>query len=69
MLLISHGIIVVVFVILCTVFLTGKGSFLFAGYNTASKAEEEKIYEKLIMQIHGGTDVFICCSFSRHNSK
>jgi len=35
-----------VFVILALVFRKGKGSFLIAGYNTASKAEKEKIDEK-----------------------
>ena len=53
MLLIIHGIIVVVFVILGTVFLTGKGSFLIAGYNTASKAEKEKIDEKKLCRYMG----------------
>lgn len=46
MLLMIHGILVLLFLALGIVFLHGKGSFLIAGYNTASKAEKEKIDEK-----------------------
>ena len=53
MLLIIHGIIVGVFIILGIVFLKGKGSFLIAGYNTASKAEKEKTDEKKLCRYMG----------------
>lgn len=46
MLLVIHGIFIILFVILGIVFSKGKGTFLIAGYNTASKAEREKINEK-----------------------
>lgn len=45
MLLMIHFIFVALFVILGIIFLCGKGSFLIAGYNTASKVEKEKIDE------------------------
>jgi drug/metabolite transporter (DMT)-like permease len=35
------------------VLLSGKGSFLIAGYNTASKAEKEKIDEKKLCHYTG----------------
>ncbi len=41
-----HGAVVGALVLLGIIFLKGKGSFLIAGYNTASKAEKEKIDEK-----------------------
>lgn len=44
--LIVHGVCIALFVILGFVFRAGKGSFLIAGYNTASKAEKEKTDEK-----------------------
>lgn len=53
MLRISHGIAAVSFAILGIVFLRGKGSFLIAGYNTASKAEKEKIDEKKLCRCVG----------------
>lgn len=43
MLLAIHGAVVGALVLLGIIFLKGKGSFLIAGYNTASKAEKEKI--------------------------
>ncbi len=46
MLLAIHGAVVGSLVLLGIIFLKGKGSFLIAGYNTASKAEKEKIDEK-----------------------
>ena len=46
MLLVIHGAVVGLLVILGILFLKGKGAFLIAGYNTASKAEKEKIDEK-----------------------
>jgi protein-S-isoprenylcysteine O-methyltransferase Ste14 len=53
MLLAIHLVIVVVFVVLGIVFLCGKGSFLIAGYNTATKAEKEKIDEKKLCRYTG----------------
>ena len=44
--LIIHGIFVGLFLLLGLIFFNGKGPFLIAGYNTASKAEKEKIDEK-----------------------
>lgn len=46
MLLTIHFLIVASFVILGIVFRSGKGTFLIAGYNTASRARKEKIDEK-----------------------
>jgi hypothetical protein len=53
MLLAVHLVVVAVFVILGIVFLNGKGSFLIAGYNTASKAEKQKIDEKKLCNYTG----------------
>ncbi len=46
MLLIIHFLIIAVLAVLGLVFRKGKGTFLIAGYNTASKAAKEKIDEK-----------------------
>ncbi len=46
MLPIIHGIFVGILIILDVVLLTGKGSFLIAGYNAAPKAGQEKTDEK-----------------------
>ena len=46
MLLIIHASVVILFIILGVIFLSGKGLFLIAGYNTASKAEKAKTDEK-----------------------
>ena len=46
MLLTIHLLITALFVILGLVFRKGKGKFLIAGYNTASKAQKEKIDEQ-----------------------
>ena len=47
-------IIVIVFLILLGIILSlGKGSFLIAGYNTASKEEKEKINEKALCKFMG----------------
>lgn len=43
MLLIIHIIIILVFLLLGILFRKGKGAFLIAGYNTASRAQKEKI--------------------------
>jgi Na+/proline symporter len=46
MLLTIHILIIVAFILLGFLFRAGKGKFLIAGYNTASKKEKEKIDEK-----------------------
>lgn len=53
MLLAIHLFVVAVFAILGIVFLNGKGSFLIAGYNTASKAQKEKIDKKKLCNYTG----------------
>jgi hypothetical protein len=53
MLLAVHLIVMVIFVLLGILFLNGKGSFLIAGYNTASPAEKEKIDEKKLCNYTG----------------
>jgi Na+/glutamate symporter len=53
MLLVIHLVFVLLFVLLGIVFLKGKGSFLIAGYNTASSAEREKIDEKKLCKYMG----------------
>lgn len=53
MLLAIHGAAVVLLLILGVIFLKGKGAFLIAGYNTASKAEKEKIDEKKLCRCTG----------------
>jgi len=44
---------VVLFAVLAAVFFAGKGSFLIAGYNTASKAEQAKYDEKKLNRVMG----------------
>lgn len=44
---------VVLFVVLSGVLLSGKGGFLIAGYNTASKAEQAKYDEKKLCRVSG----------------
>jgi len=39
--------------VISTAFLMGKGSFLIAGYNTASKQEKEKYDEKKLCRVMG----------------
>lgn len=53
MLLAIHGLVTAVFVLLGILFLTGRGSCLIAGYNTASKAEKETIDEKKLCSYVG----------------
>jgi hypothetical protein len=53
MLLAVHLIVMAIFVLLGILFLNGKGSFLIAGYNTASPAEKEKIDEKKLCNYTG----------------
>lgn len=51
--LVIHIILVLLFIILGVVFYRGKGSFLISGYNTASKAEKEKIDESRLCRFMG----------------
>ncbi|MCI8360420.1 MAG: DUF3784 domain-containing protein [Clostridiales bacterium] len=53
MLPVIHGIFAGIFIILGIVFLSGKGLFLIAGYNTASKAEKAEIDEKKLCKYVG----------------
>ena len=46
-------IVVVLFAILSTVLLSGRGSWLIAGYNTASKKEKEKYDQKKLCRVTG----------------
>jgi hypothetical protein len=48
-----HLLVAALFVVLGIVFLNGKGSFLIAGYNTASKAEKEQIDERKLCKYVG----------------
>lgn len=52
-LLIVHGVMAGIFTGLGILFFKGKGSFLIAGYNTASKAEKENIDEKKLCKYMG----------------
>jgi preprotein translocase subunit SecG len=53
MLLAIHLIVVAIFVVLGAVFLSGRGAFLIAGYNTASKVQKDKIDEKKLCRCMG----------------
>ena len=53
MLLAIHLGMTLMFVILGIVFSKGKGAFLIAGYNTASKAEKQKTDEKKLCKFMG----------------
>ena len=46
--------IAILFLIITIVLLSGKGGFLIAGYNTASKAEKQKYDEKKLCRVMGG---------------
>lgn len=46
-------IITLIFAVLSIVFLLGKGSFLIAGYNTASKEEKQRYDEKKLCRLMG----------------
>ena len=50
MLLAIHLGMTLMFVILGIVFSKGKGAFLIAGYNTASKAEKQKTITALLLR-------------------
>jgi len=47
-------IIVILFAVMSILILSGKGNFLIAGYNTASKEEKEKYNIKRLNHIVGG---------------
>ncbi|MDV4152744.1 DUF3784 domain-containing protein [Clostridium sp. AL.422] len=47
-------IIVILFAVMSIVIISGKGNFLIAGYNTASKEEKEKYNVKRLNHILGG---------------
>ena len=53
MLLAVHCGMMLVFLLLGLVFSRGKGAFLIAGYNTASRAEKEKYDEKALCRFMG----------------
>jgi len=53
MLLIIHILIVFIFAGLSLLFYNGKGSFLIAGYNTASEKEKAEIDEKKLCRYMG----------------
>lgn len=53
MLLAIHGVCAAVCVLLGLVFRSGKGAFLIAGYNTASREEKAKIDEKKLCKYMG----------------
>lgn len=46
--------VVILFVIITIILLTGKGGFLIAGYNLASKKEKAKYNEKKLSRVMGG---------------
>lgn len=58
--LIIHGC-VLMFAILGIVFIRGKGSFLIAGYNTASSEEKARYDEKALCRVMGGM-MFSCAA-------
>ena len=51
--IIIFGIVVIALIILATLLLNGKGAFLIAGYNTASKEEKSKYDEKALCRFVG----------------
>ena len=59
--LIVHGIVALSLVVLGIVFSCGKGSFLIAGYNTASPKEKEQYDEKALCRAMGGL-MFACAA-------
>ena len=63
MLLIIHGVVVGILTILGILFLNEKGSFFIAVYNTASKAEKEKIDEKKLCRYMGKLMFLLAGSF------
>lgn len=53
MLLVIHCIMILIFILLGVLFLRGKGAFLIAGYNTASKAQKEHTDEGKLCRCMG----------------
>ena len=53
MLLMIHCIIILIFILLGVLFLHGKGAFLIAGYNTASKEQKEHTDEQKLCRCVG----------------
>lgn len=53
MLPVIHGICAALLALLGLLFRSGRGAFLIAGYNTASKEEKEKIDEKKLCKYVG----------------
>lgn len=51
--IIIYSILIVSFIILGAVFLSGKGGFLIAGYNTMSDEEKQKINESELLKTMG----------------
>ena len=47
------GIVFVIFLIMSIVLLSGRGSFLIAGYNTSSKKEKEKYDSRALSKFTG----------------
>ena len=50
---IFHGFVITLFIGLAIVFFCGKGAFLIAGYNTASKEEKSLFDEKQLYRFMG----------------
>ena len=50
---IVHIVVALMFLLLGTVFMRGKGAFLIAGYNTSSKEEKAKYDEKALCRFMG----------------
>lgn len=51
--------VAVILAVLSIILLSGRGSFLIAGYNTASEAEKKKYNEKMLCRITGAGMAFI----------
>lgn len=60
-LLIFYSILVSLFIVLGIIFFCGKGAFLIAGYNTASKEEKSHMNEKLICKFMGKVMFMAAC--------
>ncbi len=62
-LIIIHSLIIGTFIALGIIFKRGKGLFLIAGYNTASKDKRRKINEKSLLSFMGSTMFLLAGSF------
>lgn len=56
-------ILTIIFGILSIIFFMGKGSFLIAGYNTASQKEKNQYHEKKLCHVMGIGCLILACSF------